>query len=396
MNILFYTSYEVSPLKGGTERITATIATELQRRYNVKCFSIYNTSISPEFVRTGFVEAKQVPQNKAFIPFLYDFVRKYKIDIIVNQGAFGLALPMRQVLDKYKDKYLLMVHHFNPGAEEYFHSVHNVVWQLKQGNEVLKNMIKLFAFPILSLKKKRELHKIYHTAYECSDRVILLSEKFQDEFRQYANIKDVKKFRYIPNALSFDTFFDMRDYDNKQKEVLVVSRLDEVQKRISLILRMWKYIESLPSLEDWRLTIVGHGDEYEHVYREYVEKNELKRVHFEGARHPEPYYKRASILPLTSAYEGWGLTLTEAQQYGVIPVAFNSYASLTDIITDGENGYVIPDNDLDLYVKRLVCLMQNYKLRKKLANNAIESSKRFRKEIICLNWINLFNEFKKK
>ena len=44
---------------------------------------------------------------------------------------------------------------------------------------------------------------------------------------------------------------------------------------------------------------------------------------------------------MTSSFEGWGLTLTEAQQYGCVPLAFHSFASLTDIITDKVNGFAI-------------------------------------------------------
>ena len=47
-----------------------------------------------------------------------------------------------------------------------------------------------------------------------------------------------------------------------------------------------------------------------------------------GQKNPEPYYNEASIFMMTSSFEGWGLTLTEAQQYGCVPLAFHSFASL--------------------------------------------------------------------
>ena len=60
----------------------------------------------------------------------------------------------------------------------------------------------------------------------------------------------------------------------------------------------------------------------------------LQRVFFLKGQKTEPYYNEASIFMMTSSFEGWGLTLTEAQQYGCVPLAFHSFASLTDIITD--------------------------------------------------------------
>lgn len=391
MNILFYTTFEVSPQKGGTERITSTIAEGLQRLYGVKSFSLFSIPIAKGFERTKFVDAKCIPDNASFESFLEEFVRKNNIEIIINQGAFALARPMRNVLNKFTTKHLLTIHHFNPGAEENFFNLHNIIWNIREKDNVIKNAIKLFSFPLLKLIERKKLIKAYHEAYMCSDRIVLLSDNFKKDFQQYANLSETNKLCSVHNALSFKSFFEMKNYANKKKEVLVVSRLDEVQKRISQILLIWKNVQQESDLSDWKLTIVGHGETYEKTYKDYVKKEGLKNIHFEGAQKPEPYYNRASLFMLTSAYEGWGLTLTEAQQYGVVPLAYNSYASLTDIITDGENGYVIPNNDISQYTKRLIELMRNDSLRKNMATNAIESSKRFTVENICGDWMNLFH-----
>lgn len=392
MNILFYTSYEVSPVKGGTERITATIATELQRSYHIRCYSVYKTSIPKEFERTEFVASEQITIGNSFEKTLYDFIKKYDIDLIINQGAFELALPIRHVLEHFRCKYLITVHHFNPGAEEHFFNLHHTFYLIKKRKAVIKNSVKMLFYPVLKYLKKQKLHRMYHEAYQHSDRIVLLSDKFCETFREYARLEESDKLCFIHNALSFDTFFNMENYSMKRKEVLIVSRLDEVQKRISLALYIWKIVEQHVSLNDWRLVIVGHGDEYETSYKRLVQKEGLRHVVFEGAQKPEPYYRNASLFMLTSAYEGWGLTLTEAQQFGVVPLAFDSYASLTDIITNGENGYIIPDGNLNLYAKRLIHLMQNDSLRKRMAHKAIESSKRFRVDCICKDWMNLFND----
>lgn len=39
---------------------------------------------------------------------------------------------------------------------------------------------------------------------------------------------------------------------------------------------------------------------------------------------------------MTSAFEGFGMTLVEAQQYGVVPIVMDSYKSLHDIIKNDE------------------------------------------------------------
>ena len=100
---------------------------------------------------------------------------------------------------------------------------------------------------------------------------------------------------------------------------------------------------------------------------------------------------------MTSQSEGWGLTLTEAQQNGCVPLAFDTYASLHEIITDGYNGYIIPKDDLKGYVEQLKEIMRDDSLRKQLALTAINSSHRFEQNRIIEQWYNLLqNVFDKR
>ena len=123
----------------------------------------------------------------------------------------------------------------------------------------------------------------------------------------------------------------------------------------------------------------------------------LSRCHLLG-RQPEilTYYESASIFMMTSAYEGFGITLTEAQQMGVVPIAFNSYESLQDIITHKESGVIVPNNDIKSYIKELSELMKNDSYRIRLAQNGLESCKRFSKEKITERWIRLLEETRLK
>ena len=68
-------------------------------------------------------------------------------------------------------------------------------------------------------------------------------------------------------------------------------------------------------LADWKLVIVGSGSD-ENNYKSYVAENDIKNIYFEGNKNPLPYYQKASVFLMTSALESWGLTITEAQQFG--------------------------------------------------------------------------------
>lgn len=48
MRVLFYTTFEVSPYKGGTERITSSISNGLRTYYGYKCYSAYSVKIEDQ------------------------------------------------------------------------------------------------------------------------------------------------------------------------------------------------------------------------------------------------------------------------------------------------------------------------------------------------------------
>ena len=55
---------------------------------------------------------------------------------------------------------------------------------------------------------------------------------------------------------------------------------------------------------------------------------QLKHVKLEGMQYPRQYYERASILLLTSDFEGFGLVIVEGMAFGVIPIAYGSYSAV--------------------------------------------------------------------
>lgn len=84
------------------------------------------------------------------------------------------------------------------------------------------------------------------------------------------------------------------------------------------------------------------------------------------------------------------MTLTEAQQNGVVPMAFGSFGAVYDIIEDGKSGFIIPAFDEDQYARKLEELITDESLRMKMAHNAVESSQKFHIDNIGQKWQELF------
>jgi len=70
-------------------------------------------------------------------------------------------------------------------------------------------------------------------------------------------------------------------------------------------------------------------------------------------------------------------------------VAFDCPYGPSEIITDGKDGFLVSCYDVEAFADKVSLLIENDSLRKKMGQNAIQSARRFRKEKIVPQWINL-------
>lgn len=406
MRIVWVTENEISPMQGGTERITATLATAFMARGH-ECVSLCfrpcafreKTAFSVKYLfdverhigRAAFVHkrggAMEVLENQLSSAVAdADVVVCNLVDIRYKR----LLLPMLYSLTRASGARLFSCYHAMPGEELIGTPLRNCLWHIRRRERVPHYLreaaLTLTPRSVLLALRGKYIRSRYTLMRDNSDEVVLLSERFIPLFAALSGNADVHGLAAMPNALSFDTFMEQGELADKCKEILIVSRLDEKAKRLSSALEIWSRVKH----DGWRLVIVGGGPDEEY-YRRMALRLHLRDVAFEG-RQPDltPYYRRASIFMMTSAFEGWGITLTEAQQYGAVPIAYESYASLRDIIDDGVNGVVVPYRKRRLYVKGLRRLMRDDKARHRMSLAAVDSSRRFAVEEVVSRWERLF------
>lgn len=381
MNILFYTSYRVSATKGGVEHATISVANGLKNNYGCRCFSAYHRAADTP--KEDCFESEFRWRKLCVEKGVKQFCLDNQIDVIINQGEFSITRQLRQIADEL-DCQLFFVHHFEPGWETNFLTFHGLLNDL-QGSSKIKTIIKIALYPYLRLRHLYTLPHQYKGAYMNSDKVVLLCQGFIPQYMEYGGFQDREKFVVIPNALSFDTSYEAQAIAKKKKIALIVSRLEEKQKRLSLAFQIWKAAKQHAESEGWVLQIVGHGED-EKRYRQMVEEEQIPDVCFLGRQMPVPYYQDASIFLMTSRSEGFPLTLIESQQFGVVPMVFHTYAAVTDVIHDGENGFIIPEGNFSMYVDCLLQLMRDKDRRQEMAVRAMDDSKRFSSERIAQMW----------
>jgi glycosyltransferase involved in cell wall biosynthesis len=395
MNILFVNNFEVSPISGGVQRVTSVLSQEFTAKLGYKCFLAYFTGNKVE-LKTEFIEKIQINRNKIFEE-LSDFVIKNKIDFVICQETLGnskLFKNIRKAVDKAKNSKLVYCFHNTP--DFYFVRPNNCselykILYNKQLMAVKKLAVGLLPKFLYNFIVAKQTEKHFDNVNNCFDYIFLLSEHFIESWCKLSNIsqQNKKKIVVMPNSLSFKEFVSSSDISKKENVILIVTRLSERQKRISKSLKIWKKIQQEIDIKDWKLVILGVGDD-EKYYKMLVNKHKIKEVYFEGRQNPVEYYKRSSIFIMTSAYEGFPMTLLEAQQMGVVPIAFDSFGALHNVIINDFSGIIVEKNDQKKYVNQLIALMQNKEERQTIAKNAIESCKQFSIEIVVEKWKNFF------
>lgn len=132
----------------------------------------------------------------------------------------------------------------------------------------------------------------------------------------------------------------------------------------------------------WKLIIVGDdAQKQQNKVRLETLINDLEAkdlVHLAGKRiDVEDFYLRSKIFAFTSSSEGFPNVIGEAQSAGLPVVAFDCIAGPSDMIKDGQNGFLVPLFDYNLFSQRLTALMDNAALRETFGLSAKKSIQAF-------------------
>lgn len=394
MNILI-TNIDGNPqFIGGVKRVSSILGNEWKKGGDVVQFMTYLSGSDLRFDNIEGIVQNFLPNNRVIdctenFDYFVQIVRENKIDIILHQFADSEELTRlcAKVKKETGVKLISTLHfsitHLNDIAKEMFFVKYrlgsNPINYLRDvllwGNYWLRNRKKI---------AKENRQKLLE-AYQCSDKVMLLSENYIPLFEKAVGFKDEAHKLVAINNPSIQPDRIVRD---KEKRVLWCGRVEFGMKRVDRMMRIWKRVSQ--KFPDWQLDVLGSGDiDY---FRNLAKKYGIQNINFVGFCNPYEYYDRGAILCMTSSTEGWGMVLVEAQSNGVVPMVYNSYASATDIIDDGENGFLVKAFDEDEYVEKLMSLMRDDDMRLRMAESAMVSVRKFDSRKIAQQWIDLFEK----
>ena len=175
-----------------------------------------------------------------------------------------------------------------------------------------------------------------------------------------------------------------------KRELVAVGRLTK-QKGFDLLLRAFADItDDHPS---WTLTIWGEGTERPKLEFLCKKLGLADNVRLPGvtAGHGD-WVDQAGLFVLSSRYEGLPNVLLEAMAAGLPVVAFDCPLGPADLIDHGQNGILVPPEDVPTLAKSLAALMSDETERARLARNAEGITKNYQLETIMAKWSRLLDE----
>lgn len=377
MNILWIYNLPLIPEAGGTERITSLVSKGLTL-HGHKCLGVL-----------VFNERKRsVTYESAPVTNLYTFLCEHQVDIVINQIAYDKWL-LDTFLKKggeqwYREKgRIISCLHFDPKNPSLLFMLNG------KTNKTLKDRLGILKAAVFCkyYKQKQEEWEgeTYNYMYDYSDWLVTLSSTHFPYLHRIMKRSEYSKLIAINNPLTFDEISTPEILEKKKKVILVCARMSEYHKRISIILKAWMAIQKRKEAGGWTLKVLGVGPDLQR-YKKFVSINHVPNIQFEGQQSAEPYYKEAKILLLASSAEGWGLTITEGLQRGVVPVVMNSCSVFGEIIQNGYNGYLTPDKNKKVFENRVLQLMREPFILRQMQLKALESAKKFSLDSTMDKW----------
>ncbi len=207
----------------------------------------------------------------------------------------------------------------------------------------------------------------------------------------------VKKYRnvvYMPNPVSLK---EANPNIKKEKTVIAAGRVNQWEiKGFDNLIRCWANICHV--YPDWTLKIAGDADSKSKEYLNGL-AHELGCCNYEFLGFRKDIHElmsRSEVFCLSSRIEGLPMVLIEAMSAGCCCVSFDVMTGPREIIQDGKSGLIAKNQNNDDLVLCLKKVIGNEELRRRLAENAPLSIKKYSTERVVNRWYILFNKILKR
>ncbi len=215
------------------------------------------------------------------------------------------------------------------------------------------------------------------------------------EYAKKLNIDRLVDLRYAPPGVDAKCFHPLKKRSLlNDNYILCVGRLSDPRKNITLLLEAYNLLPSHIKTTT-HLVLAGSSgpdDTFWQRANEIGIRNRVSYIERPSQSELIKLYQNSLLFALTSDEEGLGVVLLEAMACG-IPVVSTRSGGPDGIITDGNDGFLVPIDDANALAKQLEVLCvdtdSNIKMGK-LARETIE--KRYSEEITAEAFLDIWDK----
>lgn len=348
--ITFFT-YDVYP-SGGTERVMIMIANELAKKYSVEIISVLKSSDRPSY---------QINPNIKIID-----LNLKKTEPLILHYPF-LSMNIKKLLEQYTtDVFICVGMRYVPISIFMNKSAKYIAWE--HYNSFVNKR-----FSVGDIGRR--------IASKKADRIVVLSDKDRLNNINLFKTKEDKIVR-IYNPSDYKELSDK--YDINSKRIVSVGRVVN-QKGFDYLLEVARNV--LNKHQDWQWDIFGDGKDKEELINKVKEYSLENSVFFKGkVSNMKERYKEYAMYVMTSRYEGFPMVNIEAHSARLPIVSFDCPCGPSEMILDGENGYLVDCFNIEKMSEMINYLIENPEIRQEFSDNTTKDKEKLKMSNIIKEW----------
>lgn len=212
------------------------------------------------------------------------------------------------------------------------------------------------------------------------DRFVVLTEYDRHAWQEIPRV-DV-----IANPLPF---YPVLINTVRRKRIISIGRYFD-EKGYDMLLKVWAIVEK--KCADWELDIYGDGNKlyYEKIASTLALDRQRCRLN-DSISDVQREYLDSSLFVCTSRFEGFGMGIIEAMACGLPVVAFDCLWGPRSIITDGEDGLLVENGNIEKMAETILSLVNHPERISEMGMNARKNVQRFNIDTIAKKWKRLFD-----
>ena len=254
--------------------------------------------------------------------------------------------------------------------------------------KIINKLISRYIMPCLA--------KIF---YKRADSIICVSHGVADDISKV--IGNLPSIRVIYNPVIDDSFpelieekiTDLNIINGSLPTIVAVGRLAKAKDYFTMLKAFSIVLKEIPA----RLLIVGDGEERKKIENLIKELNISENVLLLGfQKNPLKYMARADIFVLSSILEGFPNVLVEAMACGAPVISTDCQSGPNEIIENGKNGFLVPVADENILAEKIVKLLKDSELRKRMSEEGKKRAQYFSAEKSVKEFENIFKEVLEK